>query len=202
METDESLIITGIRIDPSVLRSAAIQRCALVECQAACCSGGVWLEADEMPRILDWVDAIKALLPPDRHDESKWFSAGEPDENFPLGYEMGTTTVDDPLRPGQTCCVFLRLDRKCALQTASIEYQLGRPGLKPFFCAIYPIYFENNVLSMDDDTPLDFPGGGCRRPASEMRPMYQIYREEAILVLGEEGYRELCERVEETKDRF
>lgn len=201
MEDDIALIIKGIRIDPSVLRKEPIQRCALQECMAACCTGGVWLAPGELPRIQESAGLIKPYLPPERRDESGWFSPGEADENFPLGYEMGTTTVDDPLRPGQTCCVFLRPDRKCALQVTSIEHGLGWPGLKPYFCAIYPMYCENGVMSMDDDTPLDFEGAGCRRFSPEARPMYEVYHEEAILILGEDGYRELCESGV-TKDRF
>ncbi|HET7087328.1 MAG TPA: hypothetical protein VFL17_01635 [Anaerolineae bacterium] len=198
MGDDRPLMIQGIRIDPSLLKRGAIARCEVVECMAACCTGGVWLEPGEMPRILEWAETIKRHIPPERHDESTWFSAGEPDENMPRGHEMGTTTVNDPMRPGQTCCVFLRSDRKCALQVVSEECHLGWPGLKPFFCAIYPLYFEDGALSMDEDTPLDFEGGGCQRVAPEIRPMYRIYREEAILILGEDGYRELCKRAEES----
>jgi hypothetical protein len=197
MEGDAALIINGIRIDPSVLKRAAAARCEIAECMAACCTGGVWLNPDELPRIQERAEAIKQVLPPDRHDESKWFSAGEPDENFPNGYEMGTTTVDDPLRPGKTCCVFLRPDRKCALQVVSQQHDLGWPGLKPYFCAIYPLYYEDGVMSVDEDTPLDFDGGGCQRYVAEIRPVYRIYREEAILILGEEGYRELSERMKD-----
>ncbi|HEY4689279.1 MAG TPA: DUF3109 family protein [Anaerolineae bacterium] len=195
METDESLIIGGIRIDPKVLRPMPIERCALKECQAACCSGGVWVESKHVARILESAEIVKPVLPPERRDESQWFSPGEPDENWPLGYEQGTTTVDDPARPGQTCCVFLRPDRKCALQVASEAHRLGWPGLKPYFCAIYPLYHEHDAMTVDDETPLDFPGGGCQRPAAQARPLYEVYREEAILILGEDGYRELCDRV-------
>jgi hypothetical protein len=200
VESDKALIVNGMRIDPTVLRSAPVQRCAVVECQAACCTGGVWVDARLAARILESAAPIKAFLPPERHDEANWFSDGQPDENFPLGFERGTTTVDDPQRPGQTCCVFLRPDRKCALQVASNAHGLGWPGLKPFFCAIYPLYVDGDVLTMDDETPLDFPGGGCQQPALEPRPMYQIYREEAILILGEAGYRELCEKAGTLKD--
>ncbi|HLF27079.1 MAG TPA: hypothetical protein VJG32_12140 [Anaerolineae bacterium] len=194
MEQDEALVIKGIRIDPSILRKAPIQRCVIAECQSACCTGGVWVEPKHVNRILNSAALIKPFLPPERRDAAKWFSQGEPDENFPLAAEEGTTTVDDPLRPGQTCCIFLQPDRKCALQVASNAHGLGWPGLKPFFCSIYPMYFENNLLSMDDETPLDFPGGGCQRAAPELRAMYEVYREEAILVLGEDGYAELCEK--------
>lgn len=194
MSEDTNLIIKGVRIDPSVLQTARIQRCALVECQAACCTGGVWLDADHMPRILERAEEVKRFLPPDRHDVTAWFSEIEEDADFPSGRCTGTNTVDDPQRPGQTCCVFLRPDRKCALQVTSNELDLGWPGLKPFYCALYPLYLEDNALSVDDETPLDFEGGGCQRPAPEIHPLYEIYRDEATLVLGEDGYRELREK--------
>jgi len=193
---EEPLIIKGVRIDPGLLQEAAIRRCALGECQAACCTGGVWLNPDEMPKILQWVELVKSCLPEERRDESKWFELGDADEAYPQGYEVGTTVIDDPQRPGETCCVFLRPDRVCALQLASREHGLGWPGLKPFYCALYPLYLERNVLSMDDETPLDFEGGGCCWPAAEARPLFQIYREEVTLVLGEDGYRELCDKTE------
>lgn len=196
MENDARLIINDIRIDPSILQPVALQRCALVDCRAACCTGGAWLDADHAPVILRWADAIKPLLPADRRDEARWFSDIEDDADFPSGRCVGTNTVDDPQRPGLTCCVFLRPDRKCALQVASTAHGLGWPGLKPYYCAIYPLYVTNQVLSLDDETPLDFEGGGCQQPAAERRPLFQVYREETILVLGEDGYRQLCEQGE------
>ncbi len=196
MKREEHFTIKGIRIDPGVLKRARIRRCELGECQAACCTGGVWLNPDEMPKILEWAEVVKSYLPLERHDESKWFELGDRDERFPQGYEIGTTVIDDPQRPGQTCCVFLRPDRVCALQLASREHSLGWPGLKPFFCALYPMFLEENLLMMDDETPVDFEGGGCCKPASEAHPLFQIYREEAILVLGEDGYRELCDKAD------
>lgn len=195
MEDSESLIVNGIRVDPGVLRREPLQRCAVVECRAACCTGGVWLDAGHAPRILEWAGAIKPVLPPDRHDESTWFSEIEDDPDFLSGRMTGTNTVDDPMRPGQACCVFLRPDRKCALQVVSSHNDLGWPGLKPFYCAIYPLVVSDGVLSLDEETALDFEGGGCQRPAPESRPIYQIYREEAILILGEDGYRQLAESV-------
>ena len=187
--------MNGPRIDPSILQLAAAQRCAPAECQAACCTGGVWLDADHGQRILAWAEAIKPFLPPDRRDPSKWFAEDEADDDFPSGRCVGTSIVDDPQRPGKTCCVFLRRDRKCALQVASSAHGLGWPGLKPYFCAIYPMTIKDNTLMMDDETPRDFEGGSCRRPAPELRPLYHVYREEVTLALGEEGYRALCDRM-------
>jgi hypothetical protein len=187
-----ALIINGIRIDPSVLRKDAVYRCATVSCVADCCSGGVWLKDEEVPRIRERAEAVKACLPPDRHDESKWFEPG--DEG------TGTATVDDPIRPDDTCCVFLQSDRKCALQVVSQKYDLGWPGLKPFYCATYPLYIEDGVMMMDDETPIDPEFAMCRRCAPEQRAMFEVHRDEAILILGKDGYRELHEAVSGTDD--
>lgn len=192
MEADGSLVIKGIRVEAKVLQKKAVRRCADGNCIAACCSGGVWLNDDEPPRIREWAQEIKACLPPERHDESQWFESREDDEDA-----LGTNTVDDPLRSGETCCVFLQSDRKCALQVVSQENNLGWPGIKPYYCAIYPLYLEGDVLTTDDETPFNFEGSTCHRAASESRPVYDLYRDEAILVLGEDGYKELQERAEE-----
>lgn len=190
MEDDGSLIIKGIRVNRDVLRKDAVQACTIGQCTAVCCSTGVWLKTEEVPRILEWGEAIKAYLPPDRHDESKWFLSSKPDDDQPA--ELGTSTVADPLRSGKTCCVFLQTNRKCALHIASQVNNLGWPGLKPYFCAIYPLFFEEGELSVDD-SPLDSESASCRRFTNGVGAIYEMYRDEAILILGEEGYRELCE---------
>lgn len=188
------LVIKGTRIDPCILEPVKLERCVVAECQAACCTGGVWLDPEEVPRIIEWAEVVKSYIPLARRDVATWFESGIEDKRFPEGLELGTNVVDDPARSGQTCCVFLRPDRICALQLASHEHNLGWPGLKPFYCALYPLYLEDGTLTIDDETPLDFEGAECSRPAKNRRPVYEVYREETILVLGEEGYRELCEK--------
>ena len=183
MENSGAIVVNGIRIESDVLRKDAIYRCAEAKCKTACCSAGVWLKDEEGPRILKWAGAVKECLPTERHDESKWLDR--------RGLEMGTTTVEDPLRPGKTCCVFLQPDRKCALHVVSQTNHLGWPGLKPYYCAIYPLYFEAGVLSMDDNTLHDSDCTSSHKTAPNNLAMYDVYRDEAILVLGENGYREL-----------
>jgi Fe-S-cluster containining protein len=188
MGNNGSLIINGIRIDSGVLRKAAIRRCGDIKCMGACCSDGVWLCEDEPPRILEWAKEIKACLPPDRHDESKWFEQGKK--------EMGTVAVDDPMRPNETCCVFLQPDRKCALHAVSQANNLGWPGVKPFYCAIYPLYTEDGALLLDNITSKNITGAMCRHAMPLRQVIYKLFREEVTLVLGEAGYRELCEKAE------
>jgi hypothetical protein len=193
MEDDGSLIIKGIRIDPSVLRKSAAQPCANSRCMAACCSGGVWLREDEAPRILEWASAVKACLPIDRHHNSTWFTPHCSNTYDSGNPELGTTTVEDPLRPGRTCCVFLQPDRKCALQVVSRANQLGWPGLKPYYCAIFPLYIESGVLTVDE-TPLEHENLNCPGPVSWQNAIYELYRDEAVLILGEAGYCELLQK--------
>jgi len=186
MEESGSVVINGISVTPDILRKDAIRRCADSKCGAVCCSGGVWLREDEAPRIRDWAEAIKACLPAERHDESNWFEQGDE--------ELGTNTIEDPQRQGRTCCVFLQPDRKCALQVVSMANNLGWPGIKPYYCAIYPLLLEDGVLSIDDETPLTYEGGLCRQSTAQGHAPYELYRDEAILILGQDGYRELIER--------
>lgn len=185
----KEIVINGIRVDKSVFRKVALRPCG-PDCLADCCSGGVWMTDDEPPRIMKWAKTIKSHLPKDRHDESQWFVTRK-SKDTPSGIETGTNTVEDPVREDETCCIFLRADRKCALQVISRDRKLGWPGIKPFYCCIYPLYLENDVFSIDETTELDEETALCLHGADEKRPMFEIYRDEAILILGKKGYAEL-----------
>jgi Fe-S-cluster containining protein len=185
----KEIVINGIRVDKSVFRKVALRPCG-PDCLADCCSGGVWMTDDEPPRIMKWAKTIKRHLPKDRHDEAQWFVTRK-SKDTPSGIETGTNTVEDPAREDETCCIFLRTDRKCALQVISRDRKLGWPGIKPFYCSIYPLYLENDVFSIDETTELDEETALCRHKADEKRPMFEIYRDEAILILGKKGYGEL-----------
>jgi len=191
MGNDGALVINGFRIDQSILRKKAVRKCSELKCLAACCSDGVWLRDDEAPRILQWADAIKACLPLDRQDESKWFEQGKE--------EMGTIPMNDPMRPNDTCCVFLQPDRKCALQVVSRANNLGWPGIKPFYCTLYPLYTEDNALLLDNVTHLNVNGAMCRAEKPPKQEIYKMFPNEIALVLGEDGYQELCEKAAAAK---
>jgi hypothetical protein len=191
MGNNGALVIKGIRVHSAILRKKAVRKCSELKCLAACCTDGVWLREEEAPRILEWADAVKACLPPERHDESKWFEQGKE--------EMGTNPVNDPVRPGDTCCVFLQPDRKCALQVVSQANNLGWPGIKPFYCTLYPLYTEDDTLLLDDVTHLSVNGAMCRAQNPPKQEIYKLFRDEITLVLGEDGYRDLCEKAEEKR---
>ena len=190
MGKSKKIIINGISIDLKVMRKETTYPCSQVDCQADCCSGGVWVKDEEYPPVMKWKKAVKACLPKERHDESQWF---EKDDD--AGY--GTQTVDDPQRPGKTCCVFLQADRKCSLQVVSRKKKLGWPGIKPYYCAIYPLYEEDGEMTVDDDTPVDKKTGMCRKYRPGPEPLFEMYPDETKLILGENGYRELQARAKE-----
>jgi len=190
MGKSKKVIINGISIDLKVIRKETTYPCSQVDCQADCCSGGVWVKDEEYPPVMKWKKAVKTCLPKERHDESQWF---EKDDE--AGY--GTQTVDDPQRPGKTCCVFLQADRKCSLQVVSRKKKLGWPGIKPYYCAIYPLYEEDGEMTVDDDTPVDEKTGMCRKYRPGPEPLFEMYPDETKLILGENGYRELQAKAKE-----
>lgn len=185
------MIINGFQIHPELLEEVSAERCMLHECLGACCSGGAWLDVDQLKTLVPHVEAIKANLPAERRDPDTWFSAPAADEDAPAGAVIGTNVIDDPVRPGETCCVFLRPDRFCALQRASQQLGLAYPGLKPLFCALYPLQIRGDEIMIDHETAQSFGGVLCRRACATPRPLYQIYQAELELVLGKEGYAEL-----------
>lgn len=185
------MIINGFKIHPELLEEVHIERCVLHECLGACCTGGAWLDVAQLKTIVPHVEAIKANLPAERRDPNSWFSAPADEEDSPEGAIIGTNVIADPQRPGATGCIFLRPDRWCALQVTSHQLGLAYPGLKPLFCALYPLQIRDDEIGLDHETAQNFGGALCQRSGATKQPLYRVFREELELVLGEEGYREL-----------
>ncbi len=188
------MIINGYKIHPELLEEVKAERCILHECLGACCTGGAWLDVEQLKLIVPHAGSIQANLPEERRDPNTWFSAPTADEHAPAGAVIGTNVIDDPRRPGETCCTFLRPDRLCALQVTSQQLGLEYPGLKPLFCALYPLQVREDELVIDHDTAQGFGGATCQRACVVRQPLYRVFKEEMILVLGEDGYRELESR--------
>jgi hypothetical protein len=185
------MIVNGFKIDPELLEEIYAERCMLHECLGACCTGGAWLDVEQLKTIVPHVAAIKANLPEDRRDPNAWFSAPSAEEDAPEDALIGTNVIDDPRRPDETCCVFLRPDRWCALQITTQQLGLEYPGLKPLFCALYPLQVRDDEIVVDHATAQNFGGVLCQRACATRQPLYRVFKEELKLVLGEEGYREL-----------
>jgi hypothetical protein len=199
------LVINGYAIDAKLLEKKTITRCQLTTCKGGCCADGVWVDYAHSQEILAHAAMIQPFMPEDRRDTSTWFAElHDDDPAFPSGQYIGTTTVDDPTHPSGTTCRFLRPeDRFCAIQVASVANGRDAWSLKPLYCCLFPVVDEyedeeGNALpvrrlTMDDTNDLFSRGGGCHEPcAGEGQFVFQIYAEEVAIMLGIDGYRELC----------
>ncbi len=199
------MTINDFQIDPKLLEQKEIKRCQLATCRGGCCADGVWLDVDQAERILDHAEMIKPFMPEDRRDQSTWFAElHDDDASFPSGKYTGTTIVPDEAHPSGTCCRFLRPeDHFCAIQYASLQNSMQPWTLKPLYCCLYPIVddYDGGVktLTIDSDNDLFSRGGGCHDECpGTLSPIFQIYAEEISIMLGVEGYRELCAIQQET----
>ena len=77
------------------------------------------------------------------------------------------------------------------LQVATQQLGLAGRGLKPFFCALYPVHVEQGEVVIDHETEQHFAGANCRRFCATPQPLHRIFKEELELLLGEDGYQEL-----------
>jgi len=198
MPIEDPLIINGVAVDRALLEARPWRRCELVECQAHCCGGGVAINVTQAEDILAHKDLILPHLPPDadRRDFETWFVGPlEPEHDHPAGGMLtNTRVIPDPTHPAGTTCIFLRPDRKCALQAAGIAAGEHPWRFKPLYCAMHPVTFVRRVVRLDDDNPLYTAGGDCQRPAPEAPiPVYQLFEAEVKLALGEAGYGALGE---------
>lgn len=187
----EPLIINGTAVDRQLLDVRPIRRCALDECQSHCCGGGVYISLEQVEDIRAHAEIIKPHLPEARREAAMWFDdVIEPDDDHPAGgHTMSTNVLDDPTHPSGTCCVFLRPDRKCALQAAGMAAGEHPWRFKPFYCALHPLVFDKRVLMLAEESEMYLEGGSCNRPApDDAIPLYRLFDMELKLVLGDEGY--------------
>lgn len=193
-DSDSSLIIKGIAIDPRLIEARPWQRCRLHECQGHCCGGGVYVSLAQAQQILIHQDLFIPYLPPERRDPQKWFDwIVEAETDHPDGgFVTSTATVTDPTHPMGSTCIFMLADRKCVLQLASVEHGTGPWHYKPFYCALHPVTFFERQLTLDSDNPIFVEGGSCCQPhPGQWIPLYQLFDLEVKLALGEDGYAEL-----------
>ena len=194
----EPLMINGRAVEAGLLEARPMRRCRLEECESYCCSGGVYIHLRQVEDILAHQELIKPHLPVERQDPALWFDGSrEPDTDYPEGGDCtGTSVVQDPSHPAGQTCLFLRPDRLCALQAASIASGQHAWRFKPFYCALHPLVLDEGVLALAEDSEMYKEGGTCNRPAEELIPLFRLFDVETKLVVGEAGYAELEARLE------
>lgn len=183
------LDIDGRLVDRRLLEPQAVARCRVARCEAVCCAHGVFVSLAQAEDIREHRRWIVPHLPRDRADPRLWFGGrrliehDHPDG----GMAVRTAVVRDPSHPAGCACVFLRPDRKCALQVAGESAGEHPWRLKPFYCALHPITFRRHVVTLEPAVNAAYPlRYDCfRAAATPARPLYQLFRAEMALALGE-----------------
>jgi len=134
-----------------IVADCMTHRCAIVETRTthvdACCRHGCDVDVAERDAIVAHAADIRAVLRPEARD-ARWF---EPEEYVVDGYPSGrivrTELLDD-------VCIFLAQDaRGCAIHRAAIERGFDVRGVKPAVCRLFPLYYEDDAIVLDEDYP-------------------------------------------------
>lgn len=127
-------------INPRLLKSEHIHKCAFPNCNAACCVYGAWVDQLLMKKIISESTLISKHMQGEYSDPSAWFNElSEPDKHSLSGIVVHTSVIDDPKHYGGTACVFMRKDHKCSLQVAAEENNFHKWYFKPFYCILHPL---------------------------------------------------------------
>lgn len=181
------------RVNPRLLRAEPVRRCTLGECRAACCLHGVWLDRMEARDILANAARIAPHMAAENRDPADWLDGREEaDEHSLSGVVLHAAVLPDPAHYGETACIFLRDDHKCALQVAAGAEGLHPWRFKPFYCILHPLDLDDQGRITLDETSLllDEPGS-CLRPAAEPLPLLGTFAPELSYLLGVKGYSRL-----------
>ena len=183
------------RINPRMLESEPVQRCALSECRGACCVFGVWVDLREVDDIMRNAALILPHMPVNCRVPGEWFAAVEDtDTNSPSGRVIHTAVENRPQHYGSTACIFCLEDGKCALQVAAIANGLHPWRFKPFYCILHPLDIdEDGRITLDLVEEMVDEEGSCVRRAAHKTPLINTFEPELRYLLGEKGYRSLQE---------
>ena len=175
------------------MKSEPMQRCKLNRCKAACCIYGVWIDSREAARILEFAEIIQQEMPENWRSLETWFDDRvDVDENVPSGKVVHSRVVDNPRHYGESACVFLRDDHKCALQTAAQKAEMHPWSLKPFYCILHPLDLdEKGRITLDDTGLLLDEPGSCLRPSKTLIPLMDTFEQELRYFLGDQEYERL-----------
>jgi Fe-S-cluster containining protein len=157
-----------------------LQRCDLLECRAACCEQGVWLDLQEVQDLQAHAAEISQFLEAERRNPMGWFGGiSEEDATVPSGRVLPSATVPKPDRLRDSECVFLRRDYRCSLQLASEALGHHRWRFKPFYCLMHPLTLEGDArLTLATTEDLIREPASCLRTAPQTRPIESLLEEE------------------------
>lgn len=194
----------GHTFSAALLQSLAYENRCAERCHGVCCRNGVYVNGAEVDAALARAEAItpllRAAIPPEA-----WFAVVQPlerDHDRPgAPLLMHTQLHPDPFfvnpanlsvaefeedNPGGCACVFLTADRKCALQAWA--HARGQAGwaIKPRYCWLFPLTYDNGCLTLDERA-----FGHCFVPSARAVPAYTLVEHELRHLLGAAGYADL-----------
>jgi len=178
-----------LRLGREIVEGRFEAGCSMTNCNSDCCSGGVYADVGEKEQILLHADLVRSHMDPDQlKDTARWFEDEIIDDiDYPSGRAVGTEVHNGR-------CVFLNSRGHCVLQKAAAASGMGRYALKPFFCWLYPVTLDSGVLALDDPEFVNRPSC-CKHGARGELTIFDVCPEELKLVLGEEGFTELRDRL-------
>jgi Fe-S-cluster containining protein len=177
--------IPELRVGAELVGKRFVPGCSMTNCNADCCSGGVYADLTERDAILEHADLVRAQMDPGQaRDTDLWFEKETiPDADYPSGRAIGTEVYDDR-------CVFLNSKGMCVLQKAAAAAGMDRYALKPFFCWLYPVTVDNGELTLHDPDYAERPECCSYRDSGPLTVL-DVCPEELGLALGGEGVDEL-----------
>jgi hypothetical protein len=180
-------------INPRLLNSEPLCRCQLDECRAACCLYGVWVGKDEVDQIITSAVTIMPYLPTERRDPEIWFTGSlETDPNVPGGAVIHSRVLDDANHYGNSACIFMRPDWRCALQVAAQEDGLHPWHWKPMYCILHPLDLDDKGrITLDEAALLAGEPASCLRPIQDRQPLLLTFEPELRYFLGDAAYEAL-----------
>jgi Fe-S-cluster containining protein len=186
--------IPELRIGHEIVDGRFEPACSMRNCNADCCSGGVYADIAEREEILKHAELVRAQMDPDQlRDTALWFEP-EPidDADYPSGKAIGTEVHNDR-------CVFLDSKGMCVLQKAAAAAGMDRYALKPFYCWLYPVTVDGGELTLHDPEYAERTSC-CSYGDSGPLTVFDICEEELILALGRDGVEELRSEVRAMKE--
>lgn len=139
---------------------------------------------------------IAPYLDPENRRPEDWFDGREePDDHAISGWTVHSTVISDLNHYGETACIFLRKDHKCALQVAADAAGLHSWRFKPFYCILHPLDLDDEGrITLDETALMLAEPGSCLRPADHAIPLLETFEPELRYLLGDKAYQRLMEQ--------
>jgi hypothetical protein len=144
----------------------------------------------EVEEIMRHAGMITDFMPESYRDPALWFDGREePDPHSLSGKTAHSAVLEANEHYGGSACVFLRPDHKCALQVASEAAGYHPWRLKPFYCILHPLDFdEAGRITLDETSHMKDEPASCLVFCMELVPLYMTFEPELRYLLGDKGY--------------